>query len=135
MEPASAGQVSGYTPDFAVVASPGFIIAALGRELGLECWPVSWQYLIRPSQYARPGLRLQALARGGARCPQTQPWPRVLLRKGAAFSSTNLTISPAMFFLLAVSMPSSPGEEFTSMTSGPRLERSRSTPATFKPMI
>ena len=35
---------------------------------------------------------------------------------------------------VAPSMPSSPGEELTSSTSGPRLLRSRSTPATARPI-
>ena len=43
-------------------------------------------------------------------------------------------ISPATSTPVAVSMPSSPGEEFTSMTTGPRSARSRSTPATANPM-
>ncbi len=36
---------------------------------------------------------------------------------------------------LAASMPFKPGEEFTSIITGPWLERSISTPQTFKPMI
>ena len=39
---------------------------------------------------------------------------------------------PATFFPVAVSTPSSPGEEFTSRTSAPLSERIKSTPATFK---
>jgi hypothetical protein len=40
------------------------------------------------------------------------------------------TIAPATSMPLVVSMPSRPGEAFTSMTTGPSSERSMSTPAT-----
>ena len=42
--------------------------------------------------------------------------------------------SPAMSLPVVDSMPSRPGEEFTSITSGPWLERRMSTPATFRPI-
>ena len=41
--------------------------------------------------------------------------------------------APATSTSVACSMPSSPGEAFTSITSGPRSERSMSTPATGRP--
>ena len=47
--------------------------------------------------------------------------------------SRNLMIRPAISFSVAFSTPSSPGDELTSRTSGPREERMRSTPATFNP--
>lgn len=53
---------------------------------------------------------------------------------GFAFSSIYLMIMPATSFPVAVSIPSIPGEEFTSSTSGPRSDRTISTPATFKPI-
>lgn len=37
-----------------------------------------------------------------------------------------------MFFPVAVSIPSSPGDEFTSNNKGPLLERIMSTPATVR---
>ena len=42
-------------------------------------------------------------------------------------------MAPATSAPLACSMPSMPGEELTSITTGPRLERSMSTPATLRP--
>ena len=42
-------------------------------------------------------------------------------------------ILPAMSMPVAVSMPSSPGDELTSRTWGPSSARIRSTPATFSP--
>src|SRR5690606_8568734 len=47
----------------------------------------------------------------------------------------NARIWPAMSLPVTVSMPSSPGEEFTSMISGPLSLRRRSTPATLRPTI
>jgi len=38
---------------------------------------------------------------------------------------------PAMSLPVAVSMPSNPGEEFTSSSNGPFDDLKRSTPATF----
>ncbi|MNC82625.1 hypothetical protein D3C75_1362070 [compost metagenome] len=35
---------------------------------------------------------------------------------------------------MVTSIPSSPGDEFTSITNGPWLERRMSTPATLKPI-
>lgn len=48
---------------------------------------------------------------------QPLPWVRVLW--GLAFFSRYSIISPAMSLPVAVSTPSSPGEEFTSITTGP----------------
>src|SRR5690606_23048722 len=48
--------------------------------------------------------------------------------------SRYLMISPAMSFPVACSIPSRPGEEFTSKINGPRAEGSISTPATVNPM-
>src|SRR5262245_3823857 len=42
-------------------------------------------------------------------------------------------MAPATSQPLASSMPSIPGDELTSTTTGPRLERKRSTPATLRP--
>ena len=44
-------------------------------------------------------------------------------------------IAPATSSLVAASIPSRPGEELTSITSGPSLPSSMSTPATRRPMI
>src|SRR3569623_662483 len=63
-----------------------------------------------------------------------QPLPRVLVLWGLAFSSMNSMMSVVTSLPLAVSIPSRPGEEFTSITSGPRCERRMSTPATLRPM-
>ena len=63
-----------------------------------------------------------------------QPLPRVRVRPAGRVFSMNSMIVPATSLPVAVSMPSSPGEELTSMTTGPWFERSRSTPATFSPM-
>ena len=46
----------------------------------------------------------------------------------------NATIIPAMSLRVANSMPSRPGVELTSSTTGPRPERIRSTPATLSPI-
>ena len=43
-------------------------------------------------------------------------------------------MAPATSTPVVVSMPSRPGEAFTSITKGPRLERSRSTPAMSSPI-
>jgi hypothetical protein len=48
-----------------------------------------------------------------------QPLPRVLVLFGLASFSMKAMIWPAISFLVAFSMPSRPGEEFTSMTTGP----------------
>jgi hypothetical protein len=48
-----------------------------------------------------------------------QPSPRVFVLLGAAFFSRNSMIMPAMSLPVAVSMPSRPGVEFTSITTGP----------------
>ena len=53
----------------------------------------------------------------------------------ATWLATKSTIAPAMSSSLAASMPSSPGEELTSITIGPLSLSSMSTPATFSPMI
>ena len=45
------------------------------------------------------------------------------------------TIAPATSSRVASSMPRRPGEEFTSITSGPSSPSSMSTPATLSPMI
>src|SRR5690606_29906045 len=83
-----------------------------------------------------------ALARRNAgagqleRCHATHPRaPLVAVRCGRALFSMNLMIMLATSFDVAVSIPSRPGEEFTSITSGPWLERRISTPATFRPMM
>ena len=47
------------------------------------------------------------------------PLPRVLVRPGRALFSMNLMTSPAMFLPVAASMPSRPGLELTSITTGP----------------
>ena len=47
------------------------------------------------------------------------PSPRVLVLLGAAFFSRNSMIMPAISLPVAVSIPSRPGVEFTSMTTGP----------------
>ena len=43
-----------------------------------------------------------------------------------------LIISPAISLFVAPSIPSSPGDEFTSNNKGPFAERIISTPATYK---
>lgn len=48
-----------------------------------------------------------------------QPVPEVRVRPGLAFFSMKLTILLAISNPVAFSMPSSPGEELTSMTTGP----------------
>src|SRR5690606_14763957 len=62
------------------------------------------------------------------------PRPLVRVWPGSAFFSRYWMIIPATSLVVVVSMPARPGEEFTSMTSGPWLERRISTPATFRPM-
>jgi hypothetical protein len=42
-------------------------------------------------------------------------------------------MAPATSLPLACSIPSIPGDEFTATTTGPRLERNRSTLATLRP--
>jgi len=48
-----------------------------------------------------------------------QPLPFVPVRFGRAFFSTKLMISPATSLPVASSIPRSPGDEFTSRTTGP----------------
>jgi len=43
-------------------------------------------------------------------------------------------IAVAISVFVVFSIPSSPGDELTSSTSGPRVERIMSTPATLRPM-
>ena len=62
------------------------------------------------------------------------PLMRSRVRFGDAVSSMYLIIAPATSLPLASSMPSSPGEELTSMTTGPWFERSMSTPQTRSPI-
>src|SRR6056297_2765022 len=76
----------------------------------------------------------------GNRNPETRnrgfyPFPLVRVLPASAFFSMKPMIMPATSLPVAVSMPSRPGEELTSITRGPWLERSRSTPATFRPMM
>src|SRR6056297_3838224 len=76
----------------------------------------------------------------GNRNPETRnrgfyPFPLVRVLPVSAFFSMKPMIMPATSLPVAVSMPSRPGEELTSITRGPWLERSRSTPATFRPMM
>src|SRR4029077_4204456 len=56
--------------------------------------------------------------------------PRVPVSPGLAVFSRNSIMAPATSTRLAASIPSMPGEELTSRTTGPRLERKRSTPQT-----
>ena len=51
----------------------------------------------------------------------TQPRPRVRVLFGSACDSTKRTMASAMSTPDAASMPSSPGEELTSITIGPVL--------------
>src|SRR5690606_4548329 len=67
--------------------------------------------------------------------PELHPVPRVRVRPWRPFFSTYSMIIPAMSLPVAASMPSRPGEELTSMTTGPWFERRMSTPATLSPMI
>ena len=62
------------------------------------------------------------------------PAPFVFVPPIFAFAAMKSMIWPAMSLPLAASIPSSPGEEFTSMITGPWLDRSMSTPHTFNPM-
>ena len=55
-------------------------------------------------------------------------------RLTAAFSMKSMTMS-ATGLPDDFSIPSKPGDEFTSITTGPWFERSRSTPAKLSPMI
>ena len=48
-----------------------------------------------------------------------QPLPRVRVRLGLAFFSMNWITRSATFFPVASSIPRKPGEEFTSITTGP----------------
>src|SRR5262249_12826718 len=78
-------------------------------------------------------------SRRNLKCPERKwygahPVPLVWVRKGRAFFSRKVTIAVATSTPVAVSMPSRPGEELTSITSGPRLERSMSTPHTLRPI-
>jgi len=61
--------------------------------------------------------------------------PLVPVRQGLAFSSIKSIIMEATFFPDAFSIPSSPGEEFTSIIRGPLEDLSISTPATFNPRV
>src|SRR5687767_14953347 len=63
-----------------------------------------------------------------------QPLPLVLVRPGRAFFSRNSMILLATSTFVDCSMPSSPGEELTSITTGPWLARRRSTPQTLRPI-
>src|SRR5690606_12707238 len=82
------------------------------------------------------GTRFDLSVGNHKRCPRghDQPLPLVRVFQGLWLRSIQLMIMPATFLPVAFSMPSSPGDELTSITSGPRLDRSRSTPATLRPM-
>ena len=53
-------------------------------------------------------------------------------RAGPTFSMNSM-MAPATSALVACSIPLMPGDELTSITTGPRFERSMSTPATLSP--
>ena len=69
----------------------------------------------RYSELAAPYGESRVLSRPEAR----YPLPLVLVLPSLAFSSMNSMILPAMSLPLAFSIPSSPGELFTSMITGP----------------
>src|SRR5262245_10625254 len=62
------------------------------------------------------------------------PLPLVLVRPGRASASRNWMMAEATSTPVAFSTPSRPGDELTSMTSGPRLDCSMSTPQTLRPI-
>ncbi len=69
----------------------------------------------------------------GAAVGLPYPLPFVAVSPGRAWDSKNPIIWLATSIPVAPSTPSSPGDEFTSMTIGPRDDRSISTPLTFNP--
>ena len=62
--------------------------------------------------HVRSGIGVQLIG-------QYQPRPRVRVFPTLAFFSRNSMIMPATFLPVAFSMPSRPGEELTSITTGP----------------
>src|SRR5262249_49607678 len=95
-----------------------------------------WRVIGKRAHRQGDGLALTRRQRGRPPLERlgAPPLPFVFVRPGRASASADRMMADATSTPVAFSTPSRPGDELTSITNGPRLDCSMSTPQTLRPM-